>query len=238
MTLLVSIHDVAPPHHEPVARLWAMCRAVDVTPALLVVPDWHGEAPIERHPAFVAWLRDAAAAGAEIVLHGERHDEVGRPRTPADALRAAGRTDREGECLTLGPDALLPLIERGVVRLRALGLEPGGFIPPAWLFRPGAEVAVGQAGLAFTEDEVAIHQFPGGRLPSPVLRWSARTSVRAWGSVLVAAARWRLQRTVPVMRLALHPRDLSHPAVAASLARALRDWTGARRAGRYADLAA
>jgi predicted deacetylase len=238
MTLLVSIHDVAPPNHEPVARLWAMCRAVGVTPALLVVPDWHGEAPIERHPAFVAWVRDAAAAGAEIVLHGERHDEVGRSRTPADALRAAGRTDREGECLTLEPDALRQLVERGVARLRTVGLEPCGFIPPAWLLRPGAEVAVGQAGLAFTEDAVAIHRFPGGRIPSPVVRWSARTPMRAWGSVVVAAARWRLQRTVPVMRLALHPRDLSHPAVAASLTRALRDWTGARRVGRYAALAA
>jgi hypothetical protein len=106
------------------------------------------------------------------------------------------------------------------------------------LLRPGAEVAVGQAGLAFTEDAVAIHRFPGGRIPSPVVRWSARTPTRAWGSVVVAAARWRLQRAVPVMRLALHPRDLSHPAVAASLTRALRDWTGARRVGRYAALAA
>ncbi|HEX5817800.1 MAG TPA: polysaccharide deacetylase family protein [Gemmatimonadales bacterium] len=238
MTLLVSIHDVAPPNHEPVTRLWAMCRAVGVTPALLVVPDWHGEAPLERHPGFVAWVRSAASAGAEIVLHGERHDEVGRPRGAADAVRAAGRTDREGECLTLDPEALRQLVERGTARLRALGLEPCGFIPPAWLFRPGAEVAVGQAGLAFTEDDVAIHRFPGGRIASPVVRWSARTPLRAWGSVLVAAARWRWQRGAPVVRLALHPRDLSHPAVAASLERALRRWTGTRRPGRYADLAA
>lgn len=238
MTLLVSIHDVAPPNHEPVTRLWAMCRAVGVTPALLVVPDWHGEAPLERHPDFVAWVRSAASAGAEIVLHGERHDEVGRPRGAADAVRAAGRTDREGECLTLDPEALRQLVERGTARLRALGLEPCGFIPPAWLFRPGAEVAVGQVGLAFTEDDVAIYRFPGGRIASPVVRWSARTPLRAWGSVLVAAARWRLQRGVPVVRLALHPRDLSHPAVAASLERALRRWTGTRHPGRYADLAA
>lgn len=238
MTLLVSIHDVAPPNHEPVARLWAMCRAVDVTPALLVVPDWHGEAPIERHPRFVDWVRAGADAGAEVVLHGERHDEVGRPRTSADALRAAGRTDREGECLTLHAGQLRVLIERGAARLRAVGLEPCGFIPPAWLFRPGAEAAVGQAGLAFTEDAGAIHRFPGGRVASPVVRWSARTPARALGSVVVAEARWLLQRAAPVVRLALHPRDLSHPAVAASLERALRSWTGARRAGRYAELAA
>ena len=238
MTLLVSIHDVAPPNLEPVTRLWAMCRTAGVTPALLVVPDWHGEAPIERHPRFVDWVRTGADAGAEVVLHGERHDEMGRPRTAADALRAAGRTDGEGECLTLDAGELRALIERGVARLRAVGLEPCGFIPPAWLFRPGAEAAVGQAGLAFTEDDVAIHRFPGGRVASPVVRWSARTPVRAWGSVVVAEARWRLQRAAPVVRLALHPRDLSRPAVAASLERALRAWTGARGAGRYAELAA
>ncbi len=238
MTLLVSIHDVAPPNHEPVTRLWAMCRAAGITPALLVVPDWHGEAPIEHHPPFVAWVRAAADAGAEVVLHGERHDEAGRPRAATDALRAAGRTDGEGECLTLDAPELRALIERGVSRLRAVGLEPCGFIPPAWLFRPGAEAAVGQAGLAFTEDDGAIHRFPGGRVASPVVRWSARTPARAWGSVAVAEARWRLQRAAPVVRLALHPRDLSHPAVAASLERALRRWTGARRVGRYGELAA
>jgi len=238
MTLLVSIHDVAPPHEPAVRRLWDACRALGVTPALLVVPDWHGEAPLERHPAFVAWLREAAGQGAEIVLHGERHDERGRPRRLADALRAAGRTAREGECLTLETEELRALVERGVARLRALGLAPEGFVPPAWLMRPGSEVAVGHAGLAWTEDATAIHRFPGGRLPSPVVRWSTRTQWRAWGSVLVAAGRWHLQRSAPVMRVALHPMDLSHPATAASVEGALRRWIGTRTVGRYASLAA
>ena len=33
----------------------------------------------------------------------------------------------------------------------------------------------------------------GRRLPSPVVRWSARTPILAWGSVLVAHGRWALQ---------------------------------------------
>jgi hypothetical protein len=70
-----------------------------------------------------------------------------------------------------------------------------------------------------------------------VVRWSARTPVRAWGSVAVAAARWRLQRRARVVRLALHPLDLSHPAVAASLRRALAAWGAARAPGTYAALA-
>ncbi|HEX5632057.1 MAG TPA: hypothetical protein VFX50_02480, partial [Gemmatimonadales bacterium] len=161
----------------------------------------------------------------------------GRRRTAADAARALGRTDGEGECLTLDAAALGELVRRGVARLRALGLEPAGFIPPAWLMRPGAERGVEAAGLRFTEDDRGVWRFPGGRLDSPVVRWSARTSFRAWGSVVVAAARWRLQRGARVVRLALHPRDLSHPAVAASLERALAAWTAARPVGSYAALA-
>ena len=92
MSLLVSIHDVTPGARDGVARLWELCARRGVRPALLVVPDWHGEWPLEPHPAFVAWLRARAAEGAEIVLHGERHDEVGSPRAAADALRALGRT--------------------------------------------------------------------------------------------------------------------------------------------------
>ena len=101
MSLLVSIHDVTPALAGGVERLWARCAARNGRPALLVVPDWHGEWPLERYPEFVAWLRARAAEGAEIVLHGERHDEVGLPRGLADELRAWGRTAGEGEFLTL-----------------------------------------------------------------------------------------------------------------------------------------
>ena len=99
MILLASIHDVAPPNLPAIRRLWRLCREARLTPALLVVPDWHGTAPIEKDPEFLAWLREAVAMGAEVVLHGERHDEVGRPRSFTDNLRAMGKTAREGECL-------------------------------------------------------------------------------------------------------------------------------------------
>lgn len=69
MTLLVSVHDVTPAFAPEVARLWAMCRRHSVTPALLVVPDWHDQWPLERHPEFVEWLLGCAGEGVEIV-HG------------------------------------------------------------------------------------------------------------------------------------------------------------------------
>ncbi len=238
MTLLVSIHDVAPPHLSAVRRLWQLCRHAGITPALLVVPDWHGSAPIERDAHFLAWLRSAVADGAELLLHGERHDEKGRPRSLADELRAAGRTAREGECLTLDAPELEALVARGLARLRALGFAARGFVPPAWLMRADARRGIYAAGLSFTEDEAAIHFAGGRRIAAPALRWSTRTAFRARVSLLVAEWRWRLQRRVPVMRIALHPADLDDAAVARSVEQALVRWATGRTARTYASLEA
>jgi predicted deacetylase len=225
VSLLVSIHDVTPALADGVERLWALCAAREIQPALLVVPDWHGEWPLEGHPGFLGWLRARAAEGAEIVLHGERHDEAGLPRRLADELRAWGRTAREGEFLTLDGTAAGERIARGRARLRALGLEPVGFVPPAWLARQAGHDAAGRAGLGFSEDDRVIYFFPSGRrVSSPVIRWSARTAFRAWSSLAVAQARWTLQRGARLPRLALHPQDLRHPATAAALGPTLDRW--------------
>ena len=237
MSLLVSIHDVTPALADGIVRLWALCAARGLTPALLVVPEWHGEWPLEAHPEFVAWLRARAADGAEIVLHGERHDEAGLPRRLSDELRAWGRTAREGEFLTLDGAAAGERIARGRHRLRALGLEPVGFVPPAWLAREDGHGAAGRAGLGFSEDQHAIRLFPSGRrVASPVVRWSARTPLRAWGSLAVARARWTLQRRAPLPRIALHPGDLGHPATAAALGPTLDRWLARHAPISYAAL--
>ena len=133
VTLLVSIHDVTPAFAPAVGQLWTMCARHSVCPALLVVPNWHGDWPLARHPAFVGLAAGTRAQGADIVLHGERHDETGLPRGPGDALRAWGRTAREGEFLTLDEPAARERIDRGVALLNRLGLPPVGFVPPAWL---------------------------------------------------------------------------------------------------------
>jgi predicted deacetylase len=237
VSLLVSIHDVTPALQDGVTTLWDLCTARRVKPALLVVPDWHGAWPLERHPAFVSWLRERAAEGAEIVLHGERHDEVGLPRRFGDELRAWGRTAREGEFLTLHEPAARERIARGRARLRALGLEPVGFVPPAWLARDEGHRAAGASGLGFSEDDAVIRLFPSGRrLAAPAVRWSARGPLRAWGSVAVARARWTFQGGAPLARIALHPQDLSHPATAASLGRTLDRWLTRHRPTTYSAL--
>lgn len=235
--LLVSIHDVTPALARNVFRLWDLCADHGITPALLIVPNWHGRWPLEDHPGFVGWARDRADEGAELVLHGDRHDEEGLSRSLWDSCRAWGRTDREGEFLTLNAAEAAERVSRGVQRLRALGLQPTGFVPPAWIASEKTHEAVAAAGLAFTEDARSIRVLGlGRRVRSPVIRWSARTPVLARGSALVAKGRWLLQRGSRWPRIALHPGDLDHPASAASVRQALERWPQRHRVGRYADL--
>lgn len=237
MTLLVSLHDVTPALAPRVERLWEICERRGVRPALLVVPNWHGVAPLERYPEFVRWVKVRAAQGAEIFLHGERHDEAGSPRRWRDTLRAAGRTAAEGEFLTLDAAAARARIARGITLLRSLGLHPLGFVPPAWLARPSLLRVVSEQGLRLSEDGGAVLLHPEERrLASPVVRWSGRSAVRARMSAAVAHARWYAQRRARVVRIALHPGDLDHRVTAASVERTLDRWLAVRRPGRYADL--
>lgn len=237
MKVLVSIHDVTPALEAPVRKLWALCAERGVQPALFVVPNWHGDWPLEAHPAFVRWIRERAGDGAEIFLHGERHDEHGLPRDWRGELRAVGRTAHEGEFLTLDADGARSRIARGVELLHRLGLPPVGFVPPAWLAREGTRRAALDCGLRLGEDAASIHLYERAmHLASPVVRWSARSALRARLSEAAADARWLLHRRHWLVRLALHPGDLAHPVVARSLVRSLDRWLSIRIPWRYGVL--
>ena len=221
MKLIVAIHDVTPAFSHQVETLWDICTSRGIMPALFVVPSWHGQWQIEEDARFCGWLRRCASQGAEIFLHGERHDEVGSDRVVWDSLRALGRTDREGEFLGLPRTAARNRIARGLRRLRSVGLQPVGFVAPAWLASRGSREAVEESGLRFSEDETAIHLLGRDtRLKAPVIRWSARSLFRAHASVAVAASA-RVLLNDPLIRIALHPRDIRSAPVRRSLLRTL-----------------
>ncbi|MEX1111537.1 MAG: DUF2334 domain-containing protein, partial [Chthoniobacterales bacterium] len=72
--LAVSVHDVSPLSREASDRMLADLAGAGVgATSLLVVPDHHHRADINRDPSFLAWLRDKQSAGHEIVLHGFYH---------------------------------------------------------------------------------------------------------------------------------------------------------------------
>lgn len=235
--LVVAIHDVTPAHAEAVMLLYRLCTGRGITPALLVVPNWHGDWPLDAHPRFLNWLRARQDDGAELMLHGHRHDEVGLTRRWSHYVRAAGRTAREAEFLALGAVEASARIERGLELMLTVGLRPIGFVPPAWLGTADGQRAAATAGLWITEDERDVYFLDRCvRVRSPVVRWSART---AWRARVSAAVAWARRVTVsdhPVVRVALHPRDLAHPATAGSVSLTMDALAAHRMASPYALL--
>jgi predicted deacetylase len=237
MRVYVCIHDVTPALAHSVERAFTLCHSLGLKPALLVVPNWHGAWPLDQHPRFVDWLRKCVLGGSDVLLHGYRHDEAGLERTLRHRAQAWGRTDSEGEFLTLDRAAARQRIGAGLDMLRKLGLAPLGFVPPAWLAQEGTLAAAAESGLDLYEDGNSMRLLPQRRsLPSPVFRWSARTPLRAFGSALVAEARWLTQRRAPRLRVAIHPPDVLQPRTAYSVATTLLRLCDSGANGRYRDL--
>jgi len=220
-----------------VVALWELCQQYDVAPALLVVPNWHGAWPLVKHPGFTAWIHTCIEAGAEVLLHGERHDELGLPRSARHSMRAFGRTANEGEFLTLDHEGAATRIARGLTLFQTLHFEPIGFVPPAWLAGEATFGAVKSSGLRVSEDAfgVRVHS-RDERLPAAAVRWSSRTTTRARVSSVLATVRWHTQHKQSLIRLALHPQDLAHPITARSVRREVANWLTLGCVVRYADL--
>lgn len=234
--LVVSLHDVCP-------RTQAACQAILTLldrlgirrRSLLVIPCDPGGAADEV-PAFAGWLRERAAAGDEIVQHGLHHHRRDQPPLrggPArlDALLARGA----GEFLGLDYAAARDRLEAGRRRLVALGLEPIGFVAPAWLYSSAAAAAVRDAGFAYLTTHLRLRDLRRGRD-----HWSFGISNRPGplGPDLLGRAvneiLWAAHLPAPLVRIAIHPADLSfHRPIAHTLSLLRRLAT--RRAVTYAE---
>lgn len=237
-TLLASIHDVSPRSESAFDALHARFAGLGVErPALLVVPDHWGEAPIRPGTAFATRLRTLGDAGHEIFLHGWFHRDTAEHDGVA-SFKAKHMTAGEGEFLGLSEGEAERRIREGRALLEdILGRPITGFIAPAWLYGEGAHAALKATGIALAEDHWRVWNPVSGvtLAKSPVITWASRTRMRRWSSLAVAA----VARTVSlpgVMRLAVHPGDATSPALLASISATLSSMLKTHRPGRYADL--
>lgn len=233
--VVVSIHDVTPAHEGRIGRIYDLFSELRIERyALLVVPDYHGAWRLDKHPRFTEELRRRQDAGAEIFLHGLRHDEVGLRRSLGQELIAAGRTDREGEFLSLLPTEAARRIDAGLEMLRACGLHPVGFIPPAWLFGRDLVQIIGQRKLPITEGIIAITDSDSGRrLIAPALAWDTRARWLSAALAVLAAFRCRVEIRRRIVRVAVHPPDIDDPNAGPSLRATLRTLLETREAVSY-----
>ena len=241
---LLSLHDVTPAHGSRIERAWRCFErwGVPVPPALLVVPDHHGRWPLARHPAFVAWLRERAAQGCAILLHGYHHraDELPSPRRPGPWLRARWLTDGEGEFLALPRAGAADRLRRGRSALAdGLGRSPQGFVAPAWLESRGTVQALQALGFAFHEDHLYVRDLHNGRRHFvPAVTFTGRSAPRATASVGWSRI---VERLLPLpfdLRFALHPADFDHDELIDAAGRLFRAISAARRWVTYDELLA
>ena len=236
--LLASIHDVGPRTETAFDALHERFASLGVaTPALLVVPDHWGEAPIRPGTPFATRLRSLADGGHEIFLHGWFHRDSAT-HSGAASIKARHMTAGEGEFLGLDAGEAERRIRDGRALLEGIiGRPVTGFVAPAWLYGEGAHEALKATGIQLAEDHWRVWNPVTGAVlaKSPVITWASRTRMRRWSSLAVAAA----ARMVPlpkVMRLAVHPGDVTSPALLASISATLKSMLRTHAPGRYSDL--
>jgi predicted deacetylase len=223
MPVHVSIHDVSPVWEREVEVALAMAHEAGVRPALLVVPDYHGRAPLAEHPRFIERLRALESEGHEIYLHGYYHrsrrwDDPGTLRQsqgPLARLRHGFAqkvvSASEAEFSDVSREEAIARLDAGERVLRDdAGLKIAGFVAPAWSMPDWVLGLLGERGYRFTEDHLRIHDPASGRSrPSVVMNYASRTPMRLLSSVAWCRIARPARRVLPA-RIAIHPADMRY----------------------------
>jgi predicted deacetylase len=237
----VSLHDVSPAWAAEVDDALALCGRAGARPALLVVPNFHGQAPLLDDESFCGRLRSLQERGHEVYLHGFFHRSAAHPRdgSPRDRLAwlFAQRvvSGGEAEMSDVSADEGLARIDEGERVLRAAGLRIDGFVAPAWSMPRWLLPALGARGYRFTEDHLRVYDPAVGRArASVVLNWASRSPAR-----LVSTIAWcrlaRHARALLPARIAIHPADMRFLALRREIERLL-SWSRGDFVERGADL--
>jgi predicted deacetylase len=209
-TLIVSIHDVHPGSLDAAIGQVEFCESLGIRRfSILVVPDFHMRFPIEASPDLAAWLCHRERLGDEIVLHGLYHYNAEAAASPRGWFLNRVYTSREAEFLNLDFETARSRIHDGRRRLEEIGLHPVGFIAPAWLMNQNVLRAIFGAGMFYTNTVNSIVAASGRRIPCRSLCYSSRSAWRRAGSLAWNSALWRAKRNHRVVRLSLHPQDLT-----------------------------
>jgi len=231
-TLAVALHDVEPATFERCAliRDWLSDLGVDRV-TLLAIParDLH---PLgDRSPAVARWLIERTRAGDAVAQHGFEH-----PARCARQLRPRLHSEA-AEFARLDATETARALDAGRRVLKLAGIEPRGFVAPAYAYTPALRELVatrffwwaGSWGLHTTHTPLASLAAPAIGLGSTsVARRAISPSLLRAATVLAGE----------VLRLDLHPDDLERPSHVLTLEWALRRSVPRRRPVTYDELAA
>lgn len=238
-SLIVSFHDLHPGSRTACARFLDLAAEAGVEQlSLLVVPRWHGAAPFDHDPSFVEWLHDLSTAGHDLCLHGNTHaaDEI--RGGPVARLMARFYTNREGEFYQLTRTEAEAKLDSGLELFGRTELPLHGFTAPAWLLSPPAREALRNRGFHYNTLLSQVELLQEDRpIAAPTLVFSCRSAWRRFVSIHWTRFWMRIHADTPVLRLAVHPCDLEHPAILDAVLQLLRRARTDRRPITYRDLA-
>ena len=214
MAVHVSIHDVSPAWSAELEAALRLCHAVGARPALLVVPNFHGRAPLLDDARFCARLRELQADGHEIYLHGLLHRSAERYEGSSQGNRLAWlfaqrvASGGEAELRDVAPDEGRARVEQGERVLAGAGLRVDGFVAPAWSMPSWLLPLLAERAYRFTEDHLRIYDPAAGRSrASVVLNWASRSPGRLLSTIAWCRVAKHARALVPA-RIAIHPGDM------------------------------
>lgn len=230
--LVVSLHDVSPHTREVCQRVLS---ALDLPVSLLVIPDHHRRGPFVKDAAFCEWLCSRVRSRDEAVIHGYYHQRAARIGEKfADRLITRNYTAGEGEFFDIDHATARELVMSAREEFRSIGVQPCGFIAPAWLLSAEGERAIRELGLRYTTRMRTVADLANRReWRSQSLCWSVRARWRGVVSIAWNAHLFHRLETAPLMRIAIHPSDISHPRVWQQITRCIAVARSTRTAMTY-----
>lgn len=233
--IAVAVHDIEPATFERCAliRDWLDDHGVDRV-TLLVIParDLH---PLgERSPEMISWLAERRRKGDSIAQHGFHHEQMRRGLRASGVVRGGGRS---AEFLGLDGNETRRAVDAGWRVLKLAGIEPDGFVAPAYAYTERLRDAISQR-FRWWADLWRVHRLPaadGARSPlAPA--WGLGTDgvlQRALSPFLIRAGGLL---SGELLRVDVHPADLQHPRQVMALERVLGRHGARRQAVTYEEL--
>jgi len=236
-TLAVALHDIEPATFERAAliRDWLADLGVDRV-TLLVIPAADMHPLSDRRPEVATWLLDRAARGDAIAQHGFHHLQARQPRWPPHPRRAAAR--ESPEFLGLDSRQTVRALDAGRRILKLAGIEPHGFIAPAYAYTPALRESL-RTRFAWWAGAWGLHPTGSGApalLCAPPLHLTAAGPLRRALSPSLLRLGGRLAGRT--LRIDVHPLDLASASHMLALEHVIRRAGPGRACVTYDDLAA
>jgi predicted deacetylase len=229
MQVHIAFHDITPIHLELIRsglNVLKNCGVQKLT--CLWVPNFHGKCSTVSAGTELTELFGSFEFQYEWALHGYTHLDSGQTQpqnNKKEKWQRKNLTGKEGEFLSISKSMQIERIKLGLSEFKSFfNQKPEGFVAPAWLYRKSELPEIlSSEGFAWTENHNEIVDLKNNRtIPAPVISWVTRSLVLRYGALFVCPMLALKHSKVPLLRIAVHPRDFAFSKTTKSIENLLR----------------